>query len=109
MTVYVDNAYIPAKVRSGSLVHESRWCHMTADSTEELITFAVGLGLQPKYIQHRGTWKEHFDVTESKRRLAVTKGAVEVSYRDHIMAMAQRRTTDSGTKDKKSVEPQTPQ
>jgi hypothetical protein len=92
MTIYVDDAYIPAKVRSGSLIHDSRWCHMTADSTEELINFAVSLGLQPKYIQHPGTWKEHFDVTESKRQLAVSKGAVEVSYRDHVMTMAQRRT-----------------
>lgn len=91
MTVYVDDAYILAKVRSGSLIHDSRWCHMTADNTEELITFAVRLGLQAKYIQYRGTGKEHFVVTESKRRLAVSRGAVEVSYRDHVMAMAQRR------------------
>lgn len=92
MTIYVDDAYIPAKVRLGSLIHDSCWCHMTADSTEELINFAVSLGLQPKYRQHPGTWKEHFDVTESKRRLAVSKSAVEVSYRDHVMTMAQRRT-----------------
>ncbi|KIA72727.1 hypothetical protein ANMWB30_24950 [Arthrobacter sp. MWB30] len=64
---------------------------MTADSTEELIAFAVGLGLRADYIQHPGTWKEHFDVTETKRRLAVRKGAVEVSYRDHVMHMATRR------------------
>lgn len=91
MTVYVDDAYIPAKVRSGSLTHESRWCHLTADSTEELVSFAVSLGLQAKYIQYRGTWKEHFDVTEPKRRLAVSKGAVEVNYREHVLKMGDRR------------------
>lgn len=88
MAVYVDNAFIVAKVRSGRLTHESRWCHMTADTTEELIAFAVSLGLQEKYIQYRGTWKEHFDVTEPKRRLAVSKGAIEVDYRIRVMEMA---------------------
>lgn len=91
MTVYVDDAYITARVRSGRLTHDSRWCHMTADTTEELVAFAVSLGLQAKYIQYRGTWKEHFDVTEPKRRLAVSKGAVEVNYREHVMKMGERR------------------
>jgi hypothetical protein len=91
MSVYVDNAYISAKVRSGRLTHESRWCHMTADTTEELIAFAVSLGLQAKYIQYPGTWKEHFDVTEPKRRLAVAKGAIEVDYRKRVMEMAALR------------------
>ena len=94
MSVYVDNAYIVAKVRSGSLTHESRWCHMTADTTEELVAFAVSLGLQAKYIQYRGTWKEHFDVTEPKRRLAVAKGAIEVDYRKRVMEMAAKRLAD---------------
>jgi len=96
MTVYVDDAYIPAKVRSGRLTHDSRWCHLTADSTEELIAFAVGLGLQEKYIQFRGTWKEHFDVTAPKRRLAVAKGAVEVGYRARVMEMGNRRMKELG-------------
>jgi Protein of unknown function (DUF4031) len=94
MTVYVDDAYIPAKVKSGSLTHDSRWCHMTADTTEELVAFATALGLQAKYLQHPGTWKEHFDVTEAKRRLAVAKGAVEVSYQEHVMKMAERRMNE---------------
>jgi hypothetical protein len=91
MSVYVDDAYIPAKVRSGSLTHDSRWCHLTADSTEELVAFAVSIGLQAKYIQYPGTWKEHFDVTAPKRRMAVAKGAVEVGYREHVMKMGERR------------------
>jgi Protein of unknown function (DUF4031) len=94
MTVYVDDAYIQAKVKSGPLTHDSRWCHMTADSTDELIAFAISLGLQEKYIQFRGTWKEHFDVTEGKRRLAVSKGAVEVSFRERVIQMADRFMED---------------
>lgn len=60
---------------------------MTADSTEELVSFALKLGLQAKYIQFKGTWKEHFDVTEQKRRKAVLLGAIEVSFRERIKQM----------------------
>lgn len=91
MTVYVDDAYIPARVRSGGLTHDSRWCHMTADTTDELVAFAVSLGLKARYIQYPGTWKEHFDVTAPKRALAVQKGAVEVAYSDQVKWMAARR------------------
>ena len=94
MTVYVDNAHIPAKVRSGPLTHDSTWCHLTADTTEELVAFALSIGLQAKYIQYRGTWKEHFDVTAPKRLLAVQRGAVEVDYREHVMKMAERRMNE---------------
>ena len=91
MTVYVDDAFIPAKIRSGRLTHDSKWCHMTADSTEELVAMAKAIGLQEKYIQFPGTWKEHFDVTEPKRRLAVAKGAMEVGQRERIKEMGERR------------------
>lgn len=64
---------------------------MTADSTEELIAFAVKLGLQPKYLQFPGTWKEHFDITEPKRKKAVLLGAIEVSFRHRVMEMGKKR------------------
>jgi len=73
MAVYVDNVHIPARVGR----HESTWCHLTADSSEELIAFALRLGLKERYIQYPGTYKEHFDVTASKRAQAVRLGAVE--------------------------------
>lgn len=91
MSVYVDDAYIQAKVRSGKLTHDSRWCHMTADTHAELVAMAVKIGLKPRYIQYPGTWKEHFDVTEPKRRQAVAAGAIEVTWKDRIMAMAEKR------------------
>lgn len=94
MTVYVDDAFIPAKVRSGRLTHASRWCHLTADTTEELVSFATSIGLQAKYIQYPGTWKEHFDVTEPKRKQAIAKGAVEVNYREHVRKMGERRMAE---------------
>lgn len=95
MTVYVDDAFIPAKVRSGPIVHVSKWCHLTADTTEELMAFAERIGLKSKYLQFPGTWKEHFDVTESKRKLAVANGAVEVSYRARVLEMGNRRMNET--------------
>lgn len=64
---------------------------MTADSADELIAMALKIGLQAKYIQYPGTWKEHFDVTEPKRKQAVAAGAIEVSMRERVMAMGMKR------------------
>lgn len=102
MTVYVDDAFIPAKVRSGRLTHDSRWCHMTADTTEELVAMAKSIGLQEKYIQFPGTWKEHFDVTEPKRRQAIAKGAVEVGQRERIKEMGERRMREADEQEAKA-------
>ena len=87
MTVYVDDAFIQATVPNGARSHTSQWCHLTADSTEELVAFARKLGLRPAWIQYPGTWKENFDVTQGKRAQAVRLGAVEVSSRERTVAM----------------------
>jgi hypothetical protein len=89
MSVYVDDAGIPAKVRNGSRVHNSRWYHLTADTPEELHRFAEGLGLKRSYFQPgkgRGDgtpspfW--HYDLTEGKRQQAIKQGAQQVAWRD---------------------------
>lgn len=74
MTVYVDELrkYPYAKIaffRQGA-------CHMTADSHEELVAFAVGMGLKASWIQKEGTLLEHFDLTSSRRTVALARGAV---------------------------------
>jgi Protein of unknown function (DUF4031) len=86
MTVYVDNARIPAKVGRVS----GRWSHLTADAKPELHEFAARIGLQPAWFQ---TCKNqaacppetcphwHFDVTDVKRAAAVAAGAVEIDIR----------------------------
>ena len=86
MTVYVDDYFVTATV--GRLT--GRWCHMTADTTEELLEMAGRIGLRPQWIQHPGTWKEHFDVTAPRRQRAVAAGAVEVGARDSVRRMRAR-------------------
>ncbi|MFI6889936.1 DUF4031 domain-containing protein [Streptosporangium canum] len=84
MTIYVDDAYIPAKVRQ----HISRWCHLFSDtSDEELHAFAAQLGLRRSYFQKpNGSLQthRHYDVTEGVRARAVALGAVEITRRAYV-------------------------
>ena len=74
MAVYVDDM----KCRFGRMI----MCHMIADTSAELLVMADAIGVAHKWIQKPGTWREHFDVTLSKRALAVELGAKEVSQRE---------------------------
>jgi hypothetical protein len=69
MTVYVDDAKNPF---SNMLM-----CHLWADTREELIAFAIRIGVNPKWIQEppKASWV-HFDIAQSKRTLALSLGAV---------------------------------
>lgn len=77
MAVFVDDMKAPY----GRMI----MCHMGADTTEELLAMADRIGVARKWIQHPGTWREHFDVCQSKRALAVQAGAIEVTQRDFVI------------------------
>lgn len=83
VSVYVDSVNIRAEVPNGARTVRGVWCHMTADTRDELDAMADRIGLRRSWIQHPGTWKEHYDLTQSRRRLAVAAGAVEVDARQH--------------------------
>lgn len=91
MAVYVDDANIPASVRNGSRVHTSRWCHLTADTREELLAMAARLRLRPEWIQRLNKSGEHFDLTEPKRAQAVRFGAVEITRAEAVEQMRCQR------------------
>lgn len=95
MTVYVDNMYLYAmgEFNRGGRVY--KMSHMVAESTEELITFVLSIGLNPKWIQLAGTYKEHFDITMTKRTLALSLGAVACSMSEMGYLIRQRRETGS--------------
>lgn len=57
------------------------WCHMVADSHDELMAMARKLRLQPEWIQHPGKPTEHFDLRPSKRAQALTFGAKAIDRR----------------------------
>jgi hypothetical protein len=87
MAVYVDDARIPARV--GRL--ESRWSHLVADTDAELHAFAVRLGLRRAWFQASpaAPWRNHYDVTEGKRRQALGLGAVSITWRELGQRMAE--------------------
>lgn len=76
MTAYVDD------MRRSAVVGSTRgsWSHLFADSHDELMAFARRLRLRPEWIQHEGTHREHFDVTEPARQRALGMGARLLSY-----------------------------
>jgi uncharacterized protein DUF4031 len=96
MSVYVDDARIPARV--GRLL--GRWSHLTADTPAELHAFAVRLGLRRGWFQDRCKsrlcprpcpihW--HYDVTDAKRAAAIRLGAVPIGWREMGEIMRARR------------------
>ncbi len=97
MTVYVDNFNLRADVPNGTHTIRGVWCHMTADTTEELLAMAKTIGLRSTWIQHPGQWHEHFDVTKTKRALAIKAGAVEVEALAHTRNFLQPRREAMGT------------
>jgi hypothetical protein len=78
MSVYVDD------MRAAAAINGIRgtWCHLLADSSEELAVFARKLSLQPGWIQYPGTFREHYDVTEPMRRQAIENGAIQITLRE---------------------------
>src|SRR5262249_2723281 len=96
MSVYVDNARIPARV--GRL--SARWSHLTADTPGELHAFAVRIGLRRSWFQ---TCKNppmcppercphwHYDVTDTKRREALNAGAQPIDLYRLAAIIADRR------------------
>lgn len=67
MAIYVDNARIAWRGR--------KWCHLVADTTTELHTFATRLGLRRSWFQGSASFP-HYDVTIETRALALELGAL---------------------------------
>lgn len=51
-----------------------RWCHLWADTVEELHALAARIGLRRSWFQSH-TRLPHYDLTPSKRALAIAAGA----------------------------------
>jgi hypothetical protein len=81
--VYVDNLI--------SFFGSSFRCHMAADTTEELLEMATKIGIDHRWLQKDGTWKEHFDVCRGKREKAVALGAKEVTTRELLLIMKDKK------------------
>jgi hypothetical protein len=57
------------------------WCHLVADSDDELLACAAELGLSEAWLQGTRGWDSHFDLPAPLRPAAVALGAVPVDFR----------------------------
>ena len=64
-------------------------CHLIADSVEELIDFAVSIGLRPEWYQPKSS--PHFDLTAEGRAAAVRNGAIELDNRALVSKLRELR------------------
>ncbi|MFY9288978.1 MAG: DUF4031 domain-containing protein [Alphaproteobacteria bacterium] len=71
MTVYIDTM----KQKYGRMIMS----HMLADTSDELMAMAEKIGVNKKWLQDQGTYREHFDICQAKRKLAIAAGAIEIS------------------------------
>ena len=86
--LYVDKGRYPL----GRMI----MCHMLADTAEELESARCALGLPEGCTQYPGTWKEHLDVSQAKRALALRKlEAREINSRELVTILRQRRQLDN--------------
>ncbi|WP_405676752.1 DUF4031 domain-containing protein [Streptomyces sp. NBC_01511] len=90
MTVYVDEIKDYTTVAKMRGLRYTHWCHLLADTEDELHEFAARLGLRRSWFQaHAYRW--HYDIVPSKRAQAVRFGAQEVDRRFVAQLMNQRR------------------
>ena len=64
-------------------------CHLIADSVDELIDFAVSIGLRAEWYQPKSS--PHFDLTEEGREVAVRNGAIELDNRALVAKLRELR------------------
>ena len=85
MAVYVD--------RMNARYGRMRMCHMVADTHDELVGMADGIGVDRKWMQKEGSILEHFDICLAKKRLALGLGAVETDMSGLAAVIARKRNS----------------
>ncbi len=91
MSVYVDDMCRSPLGQFGRM----RMSHLIADTTSELLAMVDAIGVPRKWIQHRGTAQEHFDIAMSKRDAAIRQGAIPIGMRELACMCARRGKTGS--------------
>lgn len=94
MSVYVDDFFVRAVVpfRGGHITDD--WCHMQADTREELDAMARTIGMSPSWIQRPDSpVHRHYDVTRSRRAAAIQAGAISMTTRELSAKRAEWRAT----------------
>lgn len=64
-------------------------CHLIADSVDELIEFAISMGLRREWYQPLSS--PHFDLHAEGRAIAVQNGAIELDSRAFVRKLRELR------------------
>ncbi len=75
MAVYVDFVKIPYR--------GYQWCHMLADSLQELHDFAALIEVDPRLFHQHASYP-HYDITVQMRKIALEHGAMPADRRTII-------------------------
>lgn len=79
--IYVDALFVGG-VQVGRFGPSTEWCHMIADTEEELHAFAQEMGLRRSWFQCKPGGIPHYDLTRSRRAMAIKAGAKEINRRE---------------------------
>jgi Protein of unknown function (DUF4031) len=90
LTVYVDDMYRYPIGRLKVDRYEMKMSHMISDTDDELHAMAAAIGVARRW--HQG---DHYDISLSKRAIAVARGAVEITYRQCGLMSSNRKITGS--------------
>lgn len=82
MATYVDN------LRDYGWRHGPS-CHLIADSVEELIEFAIRIGMKKEWFQPKSS--PHFDLHADGREKAIANGAIALSQREFVAKLRELR------------------
>jgi hypothetical protein len=86
MSCYVDKLQVwpnpkNSRVRRVGERHGHQWCHLWADTLEELHAIAKRVGMKPEWFQNDGRLP-HYDLVPPRRAEAVALGAIEYDLAD---------------------------
>jgi hypothetical protein len=90
VTCYVDTV----RAYPGAGLRYTRFCHLLADTPEELHAMADELGIPRRFYQDH-PWRWHHDLPEHLRARAVELGAQELTLRE-VGALLARRRAEAG-------------
>jgi hypothetical protein len=90
MSCYVDTV----RAYPGKGLRYTHFCHLLADTREELHAMADRIGMPRRFFQDH-PWRWHYDLPEHVRIVAVELGAVEVTMHD-VGALLKRRKAEIG-------------
>jgi hypothetical protein len=95
MAVYVDElrfwpmAMTDPAARATARRNGGQWCHMTADTVEELHAMASRIGLKRAWFQDRPGCP-HYDLTPGRREKALQNGAIFKPAREQARERRER-------------------